>query len=642
MTTRIRWFLAVMALMALVVALWPWRTAIAPTVVVHPAPTVTPTKTQTPPVHAPETPRLLAEAERFELHYALTLDVPDGQARKVGTVALKGTLEQTPLQDPRWVAARLTQATLDLDETGRSLTDFSATPGQDVQTTWLQGVAKDGRVEEVRFQPDVRTGPRGVLAAIAKAVQFAEPPESTAQTWQADETDVNGAYRATYSRQADGSVDKTFQARMGDHLAGAPRQPGYKLTSTAHFHWQDGHLQTVRVTQKGEMHLLGQRTGGHMPGEADRLRYETTVTLQRQGTASADWARQLQPGEFQAFDATAAAGTAQRQVQASYEELLAAAAKAGEAKNVADRAKAANDLADKLEQEPALIAKVEQQLRAGVAQDPVERTLVEALVRADTEGTRQALVGLAADRQVPQPLRERVLQGAVFVPSPDAVFTEGLRKVAFDMTDPAFASMAAMTLGAALSRQEGAAQATGVTAMAQQTQALLAPPAHGEPPATQDVANWVAALGNTGAPEALPPLLQALTDPRERVRVVAALALRFQEPAAVLPAMQKAMLADDSIHVRDNLLQAARFLGPAQLLPLVQKALMEDRNEFVRMGAANTIAAWALDAPALDEVLKQALAQEPSAKVRESLKNYLEPGRVAPPFKLIGNGSKGK
>ncbi len=638
MTTRIRWFLAVVALTLLAVVaavtLWPVQPAPPHTLVVRPAPPTAQPKAQAAPAPVPASAMVVAgaEAARYELQYGLTLDVPDGQARKVGTVALKATLEATAADAHGIAAARITQAQLDLDEAGRSLTDFSATAGLDVQTTWLTEQAADGRVQQVRFQPGVRLGARGLLATIVRAIQFARPADPAATIWQAQETDVNGAYQASYTRRQDGSVEKTFQATTDDDRPGAPRQPGYRLTSTATFRWHDGQLQSVQVTQKGEMDL-------GVPGKADRIRHETTVALQRQGTTSATFARGLDPKRFLAFDASAAAGSSARRIDASYDELLAAAARAGTAKNVADRAKVANDLADKLAQEPALVPQIVQQLRGGVAQEAVERTLIEALVRADTSAARQALVGLAADRDLPDPLRERALQGAVFVPSPDTAFTDSLRKMAFATGDLAFAGMAAMTLGAALAHQDGPAKSTGVAEMAEHTKELLAPPAHGQPPAIQDLANWVAALGNTGAPEALDPLLQALQSPHERVRVVAALALRFQDPVAVLPAMQKAMKTDDSIHVRDNLLQAARFLGPALLLPLVQKALLTDRNEFVRMGAANTIAAWALDAPALDDVLKQALDQEPSAKVRESLKNYLEPGRVAPPFRLVGSGS---
>jgi hypothetical protein len=78
------------------------------------------------------------------------------------------------------------------------------------------------------------------------------------------------------------------------------------------------------------------------------------------------------------------------------------------------------------------------------------------------------------------------------------------------------------------------------------------------------------------------------------------------------------------------------------MLSLVTHALRDDYSEHVRLAAAFTMATWAVDTPALKAELTKALATEKSSKVQESLKNYLQPGRTAPPFVPVGTSPGGQ
>lgn len=643
-TKRTRIGLAVVLVLGLgagLVALWPQPETPELRVDILQAPTAGKSVKAVTAAPAPARRPSPVYADQYQLDYELTFDVPDaitgagGLGRSTGKLTLRGTLERPPVVEEdggRWQAGRLVGVTLQQDEGARQLGGLAGTAqGTDFASTWLERLETDGRVAEVRFDKGMPVSARGLVASLVAVTQFAQPDSPRTLDWLAIEKDVNGSWTAAYVREAAGTVLKTVQERPSDDA------PGRQLASTARYTFQDGRLQSVTVDQRGEL-------GIPVPGTDLRARFETRVSLRRSGSVPASQALRVAAARLVPFDAMADAHAAlEHRATASFSDLLAAAEDAGDRKARDDRSRVANELAAKLRQEPELVATVVGHLRQGVAKDPVERTLVEGLVRAGSGPAQKALAGLAADSTVRADLRERVLAGSVFVSKPDEAFLASLHRLAFEESTY-LASMAAMTLGAALSRRldvdpQGSQKA--VQAMASHTQDLLGPARSGEKrPTLADQCNWLAALGNTGAPEALPALLAGLKHSEELVRVSAALALRFQDSAAVLPAMHEALRTDDSIHVRDNLVQAARFMGP-DALPFVQKALFTDDSEFVRLGAAHTIAAWAMEAPALDEVLAQAVKLEKSEKVRESLRNYLEPGREAGPWKRVGKARKG-
>ncbi len=591
-------------------------------------------------------------ADRYALHYVLNFAAPDRAGGRTSlSVELTGSLEVAELGqgDGRQLALRLRDAHLNLDEAARKTLSFpSDKAAEELQLPLVVALDGDGRSEAVQLAPQTSVATRGLWAAVASAMQFVRPKGAEAAGWQAEERDTNGVYRANYRRVRAGVYSKDATADAADLARGAGHAPGYNVASTTTFEFAGSTLRTLAFQQKGAVGI-GQGGGDR------RATFQVTVRLERNGTADPSWVAEVDLARMQRFDAQAAAATARLpETRASLAELMRAAKVAVAAHSPHDRALVANELARKLRLDEKLVGEVAARLRAGVGDEGVERTLVEALVRADSGPAQRALTDLAADPEQPQARRQTVLAGAVFVPHPTAEFQQALARMAYGKRDPAFGSQAALTLGAAVKRAEdqdaAAAEAARMAAHAKAlrdaTMQATDPQrggsrTHGVADATITtgaVARWLSALGNTASPAVLPILLDALKDERERVRLAAALALRWQDPVAVGPAMMAAMRDDDSIHVRDNLVRAARFLGAEHLRPLVAKALFSDRSELVRTAAAHTMTVWALDAPGLRDDLKQALERESSAKVRETLLNFLEPGRVAPPFKLVAEG----
>lgn len=118
----------------------------------------------------------------------------------------------------------------------------------------------------------------------------------------------------------------------------------------------------------------------------------------------------------------------------------------------------------------------------------------------------------------------------------------------------------------------------------------------------------VEALGDTGHPEAIPTLLQALKDEDPYVRAIAADALgNFPENAdRIVPSLVVALQDEDS-YVRAEAARSLETIGPASIVALPRLiALLDDEDRHVRLtvlGALESLGSKAADAiPQLVEV----------------------------------------
>lgn len=658
MKTRLPWIAAVVLCSAAAVAaaLWWPRGAELPAEV-RPAAHVAGRPAGDTAVAASAAPAAATpKARRLAVQYQMTLEAPNKTgSRTAAKLAVRGELAFAALtsgKGPEQDVVRFVASELEMNEAAANLIELGQASAKAVG---LAGDAKaalaapfvvvrraDGAVQEVRFGLGLTSAAKGLLTTMVTASQFSQPDDAKADQWQVQEADINGSYLATYARKADGKIAKTWQADANDLLAGASHAPGYHCAFAGQFDYAAGLVTAADLTWQGTV-------GTGLAGKANRATFAHHLTLQALADGPAPWAS-LDIDALQRFEPLLQARVGRTAgLQGELPDLMAAVAHATKREATADRQRIADAIAHKIRTDAKALPHVEQQLRAVPPIDePLQRTLIEAVVRSDTAASRTVLSGLIADASLREDLREQVLAGAVFVPSPDDAFATDLEKVALQATDPFYASMAAMTLGAALQRlqqRDPPAAASHLQTVVAHAGSLVAPNGLAAGPAratTGAIANWMLALGNTGSPLALPVLLQGLVHKQERVRRSAALALRFQDPAKALPAMQAAMQRDDSIHVRDNLVQAARYMGAAEMQAFVTKALMTDESQWVRLSAAHTIAAWANVAPQLVQVLQDALEREKSKKVRESLRNLMEPGRVAAPFRQVPMGGKGQ
>lgn len=592
-----------------------------------------------------------ATAGRFALRYAMRFDAPAAKGgRSVAEVQVRAALELAPgvvLDGTRWVAARITDATVTGNDAGRAFVGLTADAdaAAALGAPFFLGLQQDGSLRETRFSATTAVGARGLLASIAAELQLSLPSEPGAASWTAIERDANGAHEASYSRDGQGRIVRTVAIRPENRRPDGPEGIGYELQGRSEFALRAGRLEALDARQDG-------RVSTGVGGADDRARFHLEVELHRQGDVVAAWSFALDPHDFMRFDASAApAPPREGPSGASYQELLGQADRFADKDHWRDRSAVANDLARTLREQPELCERIDQDLRLQRLSDAAQRTVIEGLVRSGTPRARRVLTDVAADPKAPRNVRGQVLAGATAVQTWDVEFARALHALAFNDQDPAVRSRAAIALGAAVQhgQEQNDAHATAAAKeMATHAAALLttteqahAAKAAGRPlpagPGTQVVSNWIAALGNAATADALPTIFAALQDYRIPVRMAAALALRFYPAEQVLPRMQELMRDEPISHVRDNAVQAARYLGPDATKDFVVKALGYDKSAMVRLSAAHTIAAWAAEAPALRQLLVDALAREGDAKVRGSLRAYIEPGWDAPGFRAVAN-----
>ncbi len=538
-------------------------------------------------------------------------------------VAVQGNLQlaQAVQRDGvTWVPARLQNVSVRLSDAARKVLDFQ-TDDSALTHPWLLRADDDGHVREVRFAPGTPLAGQSVLAAFAYGLQLVRPAEANLAKWETDEADANGAFHAAYARVPSGNVVKTWSS--GD------ARPGQRTTTTA----------THTLDTLGLQHLLLDERGTASTGNLDTRQFvamSLTVDLLRAGTTDGQWALNLRPDALRTYTAATAAVHWHEDAlpNRAFAEVLADVQARAEQTDAAGRVNLRNEMTRAIAADPATVVRVEARLRERTLSEPAERVVIAALVGARTAAAQTAVGALIKDPELEEALRVRVLQSASLMTSPKPAFVATLVDLVGLSSDPAYRGAVATTLGASiafLGEQHPQEAQIAINKFVDQAAVALGQRGGHHPfqaPLSTRLA-WLAGLGNTGHPDALPLILGALTDPDELLRGAAALALRRQEPAACIDAMVTRMAKDSSVHVRENVVDAARDMGPAVTEALVKKALYYDESAFVRSAAAYTLSVWSADSPGMRAVLVDALKYEKHPDVAERLQNFIQQGRVA-------------
>lgn len=610
-------------------------------------------------------PRLAGSQYAVEYHMQLeapALDASAGMRQEQADLRLTGVLEVgLPVRgDGLWLPVRFRDVKVTANRAALAAAKLPQdAPEQVLQTRMLIAVAADGQLGEARFDVATPTPARALLTGLVQSAQFISGKQGEA-SWQVQEADANYAYLADYQQESPHSVRKTWQVR-GDGSADNTLPAGLEVKGSARFAFAGLQLTQLRHQQEGGVQLGNGNGGGH-------IRFLTTTNLTRTAAAQTAWAKDLRPGALVAFSPAAEAKVTKvasgRGLPVLLQEMSAAAARG----DWETRHRLGSELAGNLRGNDARAAEVGKQLRQPL-EEPVQRTLLEALAEAGTPAAQRELVGVAGDAVLSTQLRTQALGAATFVKKPTEAMVSGLGDLAYDRKATAsasaeFASNAAMAVAAAIGHQlVGSGQETSAAAdqFVAEAEARIAPETSASPaPAPVAAApgahvptevppltgrarhNWIAAVGNAGLAQTAPLLVGLLGDSDEFSRSAAALSMRFLPTASVVPALVKHWPQEDSIHVRVSIIEACLYLGPGATKTLVHKALRFDKSELVRQAAAYTVAAWSHRTPALAELLQDALRHETSPSVAEAMQNYLKPGRVAAPFRLLSGTPEGQ
>lgn len=562
-------------------------------------------------------------ASAHDLDYRFEMTAPfTGGADQTLRMRVRGTLElgtPRPDGDGAWLPARLRAPTLELDEVAQRVLDLPATaPEQAFALTFAARVLADGRVDAVRFDPKATFAARSMLATVAYAMQRSGDGQGP---WQVDEHDLNGSYTARYQRGRDGSLDKAWTIGQGD-------DPPARLARIS--------AVQVRYTLAGaSLQALDYREAGrastHSLNPATFKPYSLQLALHRRGDIDAAWASDVQPAALAAFSPADAPSREVEVSTRSYDAIVdEAKARAGQL-DAAGHVKLRDEWTHLLARDAEALARTETALRQGTLAGEAQRMAVEAIVGARTPQAQDKVGGMIGDGALAEPLRLDLLAAVALMTRPTPALINTLERVAYAPQPGGIGGAAATTLGASaalLAEQDPEAARAVVGRLVANARPLLHPPTKAPKAPVGLREAWLAGLGNTGDPQALPEILAALDDEAEIVRGQAAISLRRYPAASCLDAMVTHMATERSAYVRENLVDAARSIGPAKMLAFVEKALRFDESVHVRLAAAYAVAAWSTQAPGLRKVLASALEHESSPKVAEALQSYLERGNL--------------
>ena len=555
-------------------------------------------------------------ASAYQLDYQMQAAVPGaGDA----TLRVQASLQVAPelrRGDAVWLPLRLVDARLHQSEALAAAN--GAVAEAELRKPWLARLQADGGVAEVRLPPGLTAPTQSLLASLALALQFTRPADRTAQSWQANENELNGVFAAQYARQDAAGVTKQRTSAAG-------RWP--QLTATTRFAFDGQTLVDVEVREQG-VYPVGQfmRNPQTQP-------YRISVRVLRAGAATADWAKGLEPSALQPYSQPLGVAKDDRPTRPLATVLGEVAGLQGEATTRQFNA-LRDEMARSLRQDAAGVAVVVQQLTHHRLQDDAQTIAVAGLVSARSEPALAATAQLIGSPQTDPELRGVLLQAAAMLDTAPPALVSSVASLAVDVAQSRLGALAATTLGALIATQGHTGQSdAGKAALKQLIETgarIVAPATFGEPGDKEAKigirAGWLGGFGNTGHPAVLPVVLAALQEEEELVRAHAAFALRFQDPSQFLDLMAEMMAKEKSHLVRDYLVSAMRYMGPAQTLALVEKALRQDKSQMVRLAAAYTLHIWEFTAPGVRKVLQDALPLENSTEVASAIQEFLKPG----------------
>jgi hypothetical protein len=568
---------------------------------------------------------------RYLLSFASSTRVLGAQGEKKQdpgpiTTTLEGTLEAAPGPDEgaaREVALRLHVRAADLSEMADKLGEFGTRPLREAfGLEWRMRVAPRGGLAEATFPREMPPSVQAILHQVAEAAQVAWPERcEAAAAWEETELQLNGPVRASYTR-----AGRTLRKKFADDQGGGL----YRTEGTAQITLDGWRIDGLHHDSETHVRLASDGAAVTVDGTA-------RVRLRREALEAAlEFAKAPGSGKLAPFDRKGIAANTQRALDRrsvggrSFAELVAALEK-DSAGSFLERGMARGDLEAMLRLERSRAAEVVALIQSGRAQGAFLRALLESLTE-----TREGADGLAqifSDPHNKTELRRDAVIASTFAEEPTQTLTRAL-EASSKKEDRAVMLAAIVAQGGVIAGMRELDPAEGEVLTASfiaRAQAVLPEDEIGEGSGAPEDLNlaiaWLQAIAVTAAPEALPILVRALRDEDAWIREHAVYGLRYFPSEETADHLAFILREDPEPGPRERALLAAFEIGRALTFDLVKKALLTDKVNWVRIAAADTIGAWALYRPGLRTVLQAALEKEKDATVRETLMNYITPGR---------------
>lgn len=576
---------------------------------------------------------------RYALDYVMTLtDRSSGNTvnfKLGGELVLVDDVAVDENEPRERLLAELREPRVSLTGPGsESLTDLpSGNPGLAFKTPFQAEYDDDGNLVKTRFSKEMPQSARATLDGIFAATQLIAPSDTaTEEQWKLQENSFNGAYEATYKRSGEDLLEKRWSIgknkqgpttlvleASSDFALAAPNRidtVDHKMdmyvdvtTSGRNVYHTKFTISLVRLGDPHSLAFMDAARAASTPYQPDRhIKKETPE----------DYARSLVRGR-------------------SYREVYETAVTASVEGNWQQRVTARNNLSAALKLEPEYARVVADQLREGIEEPDLERTLIEALAGSNTPQAHREVASIMSDQDMKRALREDMVQVSMFMSEPSAELLTALTALtSSNQESDRMNQGATVALGSAIGNmrenehpeyQDHLDKFIDYASERLSTEELANEMGGMEHSVNveRDLVRLFDALGNTGAEEALALIEKGTNAKSEWVRGAAYYALRDLKSDEATRLINKAILEDESREVRVDALEACQFMGPERTLSAVKTALFQDRSTMVKLAAARNISIWSYHDKGMLELFERALESETDPTVRQTLENYLNP-----------------
>ncbi len=468
--------------------------------------------------------RLVYRVERSYAAVSTLPALPGAAPRHTqATISVEGTLTLTVLSREGDVALLSTRL---LDVSFRGATDGRDLPAVDASelegalaTETLARVASDGEVLEVGFAPAMPARARDVVKGLLLSLHLRLPRDRRAE-WTADEADLTGAARVSYSVEPGHVVVSGREARRITRRRGSYALPRGKdsgsATAIAAFAPREG---VVVALEGEELFACADERSGYAVRANGSTRFEL-VKLDHVGVAAS--AR----GEVEWRSASTPEGTATRNRRLSRATSVTALALdmerlfLAEDRDSSALCQAVRDIVALLQADAAAVREARDLAWRDLASERVRKQLLCCLGMAGTAEAQAVLVEAIQDGRMTEALHRTALIAMTQVTVPSAELEAAARRVAEDASDVERSRQALLVLGQMGHRLlEGAPErAAGIRAFLEGRYTAAA--------SVEDRVAALEALGNAGDPAAEGLLGQAAGDADAHVRAAAMTGLR--------------------------------------------------------------------------------------------------------------------
>jgi len=464
----------------------------------------------------------------------------------------------------------------------------------------------------------------GLAATITQSVAaYAQLvlPERETDSWQAEETDRTGRYRADYKSSSSGSIEKR-KIRYVEPSGAARGLKTDVVRSVATFE-RDG-VGLFRRLELDETIGAQQELMGAM---SVTTHFVLTRTAQQNDTSKvSSFVAEASQIEGKSIDENTpdpteySPGADQARIAGrSFGEIRGRLAViSGDKASEQERVELFSALGARMRRDPSAIDEAANLIAKGAADS---ENLIAALGSAGVAAAQHVLSELVAHSEASVPTRRSALLALSLTPDPS---DETIDRLISLIDDPELGRQAMYGLGSCAFDAREIKRDRSLRALAPLFERLdkLGPVSAG--PTAAMAADLLTAVGNSGLPEIVPYVQPYLQLDSESLRMEALNALRRVPGAAIDEIMARKIVRDPSPLVRTGALIATSARPPSTVVTrALDESIRSEKDTQVRSTALRTIVAWLPLEPSFRGTLAWMAEHETDASLREVAVAYL-------------------